>query len=71
MILRMVGCKLALGAAGVAFAGALAAGALLGAAGIGALAVASGRVRPPGARWPAEKEHATDAGFAGDVPVEP
>lgn len=71
MILRMIGCKMALGAAGLAVAGAMTAGALLGAAGIGALAVASGRLRPPGARWPAEKEHRTDAGMAGDTPVEP
>lgn len=51
MILRM-GCKLALGAASAAVLGAFVAGAALGAAlGVG---IASGRVHPPGARWPAE-----------------
>jgi hypothetical protein len=62
---------MALGAAGLAVAGAVTTGVLLGAAGIGAMLVASGRVRPPGARWPAEKEHRTDAGMAGETPVEP
>lgn len=71
MILRMMGFKLALGAAGLAVAGAMATGAVIGAAGMAAACMARGRMRPPGARWPAEPAHDTDAGFAGDTPVEP
>ncbi len=70
MILRM-GCKLAMGAAGMAVAGAFVGGAVLGAAGFAAACVASGRFRPPGARWPAEPGHRTDAGLADGAPVEP
>ena len=65
MIMRM-GCKLALGAAGVAAAGAFAAGAALGAA------VVMGRLRSPGARWPAEgKGEAADTNKAAETPAAP
>lgn len=70
MLLRL-GCKMAAGAAGLAVAGALAAGVAVGVAGAAVALAASARFRPPGARWPAEHEHNTDAGMAGDVPAEP
>ena len=61
MMMRM-GCKLAMGAAGLAVVGAFAVGALAGAAGAAMACAAGGKFRPPGARWPAEPQASPAAG---------
>lgn len=63
MIMRL-GCGLALGAAGLAVAGALVAGVAIGAAGAAMACAAGGKLRAPGARWPAEPDSAGAEGTA-------